>query len=481
MKKTRKIQLLVNPPDINEKWAKIRKMEADTFRGANLIMSNQYFNDTFRERIVFNDKKLAAERKKLDNEISKIQAQVKEKNLSEKVKKTKKERLKKLYLQKKNLDKKAREKAEIFYTTGEKNSTYKLLGEHYPELPSYVKAALNNLVANKYKQEVFDVKTGKRALSSFRKGFPIPFMKSAMRFEKSGNQILLHWVDGITFTLNFGRDLSNNRSIIDKILNKEYKYSDSSIKIEGKKLFLLLVVDIPARKAELDKNIAVGVDLGLAIPAYCALSEGYPRLAIGNRNDFLRVRTQMQNRKKALQKSLILTSEGRGRAKKLKALEKLKKKERNFVHTYNHMVSKRVVEFARKNNAGVIKLELLEGYGRDDNGKPKKGDFVLRNWSYFELQKLIEEKAAFNGIKVVYIDPYHTSQTCSFCGHYEEGQRISQSRFLCKNPECSNKDKGNDNKEINADYNAARNIAKSIKIVTSKEECTFYLQKAEGK
>ena len=71
------------------------------------------------------------------------------------------------------------------------------------------------------------------------------------------------------------------------------------------------------------------------------------------------------------------------------------------------------------------------------------------------------------GIIVRYIDPYHTSQTCHICGHYESGQRLSQASFICKS--CG--------EEHNADYNAGKNIAISTKFVTEKSECEFYKKK----
>ena len=87
---------------------------------------------------------------------------------------------------------------------------------------------------------------------------------------------------------------------------------------------------------------------------------------------------------------------------------------------------------------------------------------------------MIEYKAKAAGIEVRYIDPYHTSQTCSFCGHYEKGQRLNQSKFVCKNPDCV-KGKGKQRSDgsfegINADWNAARNIALSTKIVDRKKK-----------
>lgn len=81
--------------------------------------------------------------------------------------------------------------------------------------------------------------------------------------------------------------------------------------------------------------------------------------------------------------------------------------------------------------------------------------FILRNWSFYELQQFITYKAAKYGIKIRKINPYHTSQVCSCCGHWEEGQRIDQSHFICKS--CG--------VELNADFNASRNIAMSTDFV----------------
>jgi len=166
----------------------------------------------------------------------------------------------------------------------------------------------------------------------------------------------------------------------------------------------------------------------------------------------------MQSRRRRLQRNLVSTKGGKGRGKKLKTLNTLSDKERHFARSYNHMISKKVVDFAIKNVAGVIKLEMLEGYGKEESNS-----FILRNWSYFELQTFIEYKAKREGMEVVKIDPYHTSQICSQCGNYEEGQR-KERMFECK--KCENK--------MDADYNAAINIAKSTKIVKKKEDCEYW-------
>lgn len=104
-----------------------------------------------------------------------------------------------------------------------------------------------------------------------------------------------------------------------------------------------------------------------------------------------------------------------------------------------------------KSEVKYINIEDLSGF----NGS----DFILRNWSYYELQQFITYKAAQYGIEVRKINPYHTSQVFSKCGHWEEGQRIDQTHFICK--ECGN--------EMNADLNAARNIALSTNFVETKK------------
>lgn len=263
-------------------------------------------------------------------------------------------------------------------------------------------------------------------------------------------EIFIKFANNITFKLILGNPHKSAylREELKEIFEERYKVCGSSIQIDGKKIILNLSMDVPKKEVELDENTVVGVDLGIAIPAVCALNNNeYIKQSIGSKDDFLRVRTQLQSQRRRLQKSLQYTNGGHGRNKKMKAMNKLKNKERNFVKTYNHYVSKQVVDFALKNKAKYINLEDLSGF---DSSK-----FILRNWSFYELQQFITYKASKYGIEIRKINPYHTSQICSHCGHWEEGQRLDQSHFVCKS--CGY--------EVNADFNGARNIAKSIDFV----------------
>lgn len=134
---------------------------------------------------------------------------------------------------------------------------------------------------------------------------------------------------------------------------------------------------------------------------------------------------------------------GKGRDKKLSNLNKLSSRERNFAKTYNHSISKRIIEFSKKHKCETIHLEKLtkEGFS----------NLILSNWSYYELQNMIEYKAKREGINIKYVDPSYTFQTCSKCGNIDKENRQTQEQFKCK--KCKF--------ELNADHNASINIARS--------------------
>lgn len=266
--------------------------------------------------------------------------------------------------------------------------------------------------------------------------------------------VFIKFANAITFKVVFGNPYKSAelRSVFKKIFNETYSVCGSTIQISKGKIILNLSIDMPVSEKELDENTVCGVDLGLNIPAMCGLNNsGYIKKAIGNKDDFLRVRTEIQEQRRRLSKNLVSNKGGHGRKKKLSKLEKMKAKERNFCKTYNHYVSRNVVDFAEKNNAKYINLEKLENIDTDK--------FILRNWSYYELQKQIEYKAKMKGIKVRYINPTYTSQKCSRCGYIDSQNRPKEEKgqayFKCIKCGYS----------VNADFNASVNIALSTDFV----------------
>ena len=445
------------------------------YKAANRIVSHCFFNDAYEYRLKLHSPRF--------QEIERLLKNSKRNKLSA-------EDVKQLKAERKVLFADFKKQRQIFLRGGategtnpEQNSTYKVISNEFLDvIPSEILTNLNQNISSTYKNYTQDVERGVRTIPNFKRGIPVPFSIKpngdlSLKQREDGS-IYIRFPKGLEWDLSFGRDRSNNREIVERVLSGQYDVGNSSIQ-EGKnkKRFLLLVVKIPKENIALNPNRIVGVDLGIATPLYAALSDNeYGGLSIGSRDQFLKVRMRMAAQKRELQRNLRNTTNGgHGRKQKLQALERLEGKERNWVHLQNHIFSKSIIDLALKNDAGVIQMERLTGFGRDANNEVgNEFKFILRYWSFFELQTMIEYKAKAVGIEVRYIDPYHTSQTCSFCGHYEKGQRINQSTFVCKNPECT-KGKGKQNsdgsfKGVNADWNAARNIALSSQKVDKKKK-----------
>ena len=439
------------------------------YKVANVITSHLFFNDAFVERLKVQSNEYRSIKELLDETSDKKE-------------------IKQLESRKKALDKEFIRQKNTFLKGGDENekgsaetAVRRFAVEKFPKIPYAIINSLTNQVVKTYNKFEYEVTIGKRTIPNYKKGIPVPFLMKttnniALRKREDGSIYVL-FPGKLEWDLHFGKKQQNEREIIERIFRGEYKACDSSIQeLNKQKRILLLVVQIPRKENKLNPNKIVGVDLGINVPLYAALNDNeYGGMSIGSREQFLKVRLGMQAQKRKLQRDLRhSTNGGHGRKQKLQALERLEGKERNWVHLQNHIFSKAVIEFALKNNAGVIQMENLFGFGRDGNNEIKtENKFILRNWSYSEVQRMIEYKADAVGIKVRYIDPYHTSQTCSFCGHYEKGQRERQPVFICKNPECK-KGKGKLKADgtyegINADWNAARNIALSDKVVDKKK------------
>lgn len=333
--------------------------------------------------------------------------------------------------------------------------------EYAKDIPSDI---LNNLKQDVYQHFNENKKEqirGERSLATYKKGMPIPFsLEKRHVIIGDGDNYYLPWFEDTRFRLNFGRDRSNNRAIIDNCIKaKKYKLCPTAkIQLKDRKLFLLVTVDIPETENVPVKGKVMGVDLGVVNPAYVAVNDGPERSRIGNGEVFQKQRDVFRRRFRELQCSQ-LTQGGHGRKHKTQATEILRGKERNWVQTENHRISREIVNLASRWKVETIQMESLKGFGKNQEGEVEYNHKrLLGRWSYFELQKDIEYKAAMAGIAVQYVNPAYTSQTCHVCG--QRGNRIERDTFICTNPECTCYNQAQD-----ADMNAAINIAKSKDVI----------------
>lgn len=400
---TRKIELKIvkdglTDEEYDQQWKYLYQINNTIYLAANRISTHCLFNDEYEMRLKLHMpryKEIEKELKKLDSDKKTSDKEIRDRLLNER----------------KELDEDVKNKKKDFLQCSKQNSTYQLVSKEFKQyIPSDILANLNQKIQENYNNNQKKIESGERALSTYKKGMEIPFSirenKRLKLFIKEEG-IYLKWFKEILFRLEFGKDASNNRCIVERLIEsdrqqknkgEDYVANNSSIKLvkNGKntRIFLLLSIDIPAKKQVLDKDVVLGVDLGIKCPLYLAINKNDNfKMQIGDIEHFHNQRTMFQKRFKSLQK-LMCTQGGHGRKKKLEPLEKLKEKERNWVHTQNHVYSREVIRQALKHNAGTIHMESLKDFGKGKEGYVKdEYKYLLRYWSYYELQSMIEYTA----------------------------------------------------------------------------------------
>lgn len=257
-----------------------------------------------------------------------------------------------------------------------------------------------------------------RSLRSYKSTMPVPVRASLyhnLRFAEYVNgdgktsEGCFFEVMGIPFQMRFGRDRSGNRLIVERVISGEYKMCTSSIQVDGKKVFLLLCVDIPKKEVKLDEGKTMYAYLGVMNPIVCTCDvraakeydSGYKWFEVGTKEEFNYRRRQIQEAVKRCQQNNKYSVGGKGRRKKCQAIDRWHDKEKNYVDTKLHTYSRLLVDLAVKHKCGQIVLmnqKPREDKAKEDNmnGEP----FVLRNWSYYGFKEKIAYKCKMCGIKL---------------------------------------------------------------------------------
>lgn len=171
-----------------------------------------------------------------------------------------------------------------------------------------------------------------------------------------------------------------------------------------------------AESAYSDDGNVMGVDLGIKCPAVSYTSDGSVKFyGNGHKNKYMR--RHYANLRKKLQK-----------AKHIEAVKCIKDKEHRIMRDIDHKLSHDLVKTAVAHDVKVIKLEQLANI-RSTTRTSRKNNHSLHNWSFYRLAQFIEYKAKLAGIKVEYVNPAYTSQTCPVCGHVHHA---NDRNYTCK-------------------------------------------------
>ena len=224
------------------------------------------------------------------------------------------------------------------------------------------------------------------------------------------------------------------QSLLDRLLDGDKKISKGTLKLYQKKgkwyAIFSLSEEVPASYSA----NRIGVDrrqnqLATAVP-----KKGFGLLFSGK--EVKHRRRRFQQRRYQLQK-----------AKKYRAIKKLKQKETRWMRAVNHTVSRRIVDFADWQDADLV-LEDLSGCRQTmKQSKKSRADNAQSRhaWAYYDLQSKLEYKQTMNGRQVHYRPPHYTSKTSSVNG--ELGKRDGN-WFKCTRSAV-----------LQADFNSGRNLA----------------------
>ena len=322
------------------------------------------------------------------------------------------------------LDEPSKESLRFVGTKGtdatRQNAAYCLMSKLFKDKMPGIMDMLSNLsqIVRKNYQE--DRKQGmwNRSLRSYKGNLPIPYQKKSFYDfgfreytdgEGKARTGCFFTLAGIPFQMRFGRDRSGNRLIVERVLAGEYKMATSSIKIDGRKVYLLLCVDIPQQEVKLTDGKRMYAFLGVLNPIVCTTDvnaykeydSGMKVFEIGTKEEFNYRRRQIQEAVRRCQIDNRYSAGGKGRKRKCKAIDRWHDKENNYVGTKLHTYSRMLVDLAVRHKCSEIVLMRQEH--REDAAKEENADgdnFVLRNWTYFGLKEKIAYKCKKYGIKL---------------------------------------------------------------------------------
>lgn len=193
----------------------------------------------------------------------------------------------------------------------------------------------------------------------------------------------------------------------------KHKLGTLRITKKSNKWIAQISVTIPTTEKIGTKVMAV--DLGLKVPAVGITDEGKVRFFGNGRQNKYKKRTFRSVRKKL------------GKKKKVNAIRHLDDKEQRWMRDKDHKTSREIVDFASKNKVSVIRLEKLTNI-RQTARTSRKNEKNLHSWSFYRLAQFIEYKAALAGIKVEFVNPAYTSQSCPNCS---KRNKVKDRKYAC--------------------------------------------------
>lgn len=186
--------------------------------------------------------------------------------------------------------------------------------------------------------------------------------------------------------------------------------------------------------------LACGIDVGVAKPLTIGWENNSGCLVAKHTGIVFTNRLAIkEDRRKRYQRQLARKQKGstgfkRARLKVARAFAKERRYREDWHKKTAHYLCNTFTEvhFENLNLLGMTKAAKKNADGIRKGRAAKAGlNRELLRMGFGELMTRVHQKAEQYGAKVVFVDPKHTSQCCSVCGHTEKANRKTQSRFEC--------------------------------------------------
>lgn len=213
------------------------------------------------------------------------------------------------------------------------------------ELPSALKNQTIRDAKSVVRRYLKAVKVNCRKDPAMQKEVNVPVLKKPVatwnnqNFSvKIGHLSFPVWKNGKSTRLQVKAAITNEQSVL-----LENRLGSLRVSFKSGKLIAQIAVTVAEKPPA--SGQAVGVDLGLKIPAVAKTEDGKVRFfGNGRQNKF--VKRRFRSKRKAL-----------GKAKKLSVIRKQHDKEQRWMRDQDHKISRNIVNFAKENHASVIRLE----------------------------------------------------------------------------------------------------------------------------
>ncbi|BDP65517.1 hypothetical protein EfmAA94_32970 (plasmid) [Enterococcus faecium] len=252
-----------------------------------------------------------------------------------------------------------------------------------------------NMKASKdFGNDFIGIVTGQRTPRIYRnksKYGLLPFRGRDIKIHKA-DKFYISLPKGFRLKVNLGskpRKARDVASVLQHIMDGDYKLNQSNLIFDGRKLFFNLTISFEKSYNEMEfkKGNELIVNFADLCSGECLINDKSV-MSFGDSQYIRNFKSKILAMKSKEQSRGVFSKGGHGRKRKLDQdrWEAIKKRESNFVKTYNNQCSAKIVKTAIRNKAQIIRIiEPDKAYGE---------------WAYYQLKEQLVNKGKRYGIEV---------------------------------------------------------------------------------